>query len=128
MWRHMMTSSLHTGRDVVLLESKVVGSGRSGRNEGTLTSWKKCQMHNLSGKVAAEAAQSHLAAQSFIKEASLPFCSALLRSRKAVVMPDDKSHQGLCKDLFFDASPALPFSLARIHIRVMTDGIGMCRW
>jgi glycine/D-amino acid oxidase-like deaminating enzyme/nitrite reductase/ring-hydroxylating ferredoxin subunit len=57
---------LKSGKSVVVLESKVVGSGNSGRHTGELTTWKKAQyssMHQMYDKeTVVKIAESHEAA------------------------------------------------------------------
>lgn len=63
---------LQSGKSVVVLESKLVGSGNSGRHTGELTTWKKAQyasMHSYYDKTTVgQIAESHEAAIQHVEE------------------------------------------------------------
>ena len=63
-----------TGKKVVVLESKLVGSGNSGRHTGEMTTWKKAQyasMHSYYDKpTVAKIAESHKAAIQHVEKVS----------------------------------------------------------
>ena len=63
------------GKDVVLLEARLVGAGNSGRHPGDLTAWKRCQytsLHQLYDKeTIAKVAQSHKAALQHVQQVHL---------------------------------------------------------
>lgn len=63
---------LRCGKKVVVLESKILGSGNSGRHSGEMTSWKKAQytsMHSYYDRdTVVKIAESHKAAIQHVEE------------------------------------------------------------